>query len=448
MDKIRVGYVALSKTSFDIVLAQETYEQSIASVRALANVEPLIFDGVVATMDDAERASAFFEAQRPDLLIIQCATFHIGSLPQIITRHVTAPLVLWGVPEPPMNGEHLRANSLCAINMDASTFKKTGRKYTTLFGAPDDPETIKELSTICSATAVVKTLAASRIGLVGYHVPGFQDLAFDETALKRDFGLDILHIDIAEVLDRAENAPAADVRKTVAEMDASAKRENVDEAMLEKSARLYLALMEIAHNNNLAGLAVKCWPEFQNLFGIFVCSTLGKLNDAGLLCSCEGDVGGLMTMMMQAWLVKTPVFFADFIATDPEENTGIAWHCGSAPWTFAATSDDVKLRIYRGGVRGIAAEFPMRPGQVTMARLSFSPEGYRMLLETGTALETELIVRGNPMKIKFDHNVQRILNAILDNGVEHHFSIVYADLTRVLTRVCTLLNIPLINTAA
>jgi hypothetical protein len=145
MDKIRVGYVALSKTSFDIVLAQETYEQSIASVRALANVEPLIFDGVVATMDDAERASAFFEAQRPDLLIIQCATFHIGSLPQIITRHVTAPLVLWGVPEPPMNGEHLRANSLCAINMDASTFKKTGRKYTTLFGAPDDPETIKEV---------------------------------------------------------------------------------------------------------------------------------------------------------------------------------------------------------------------------------------------------------------------------------------------------------------
>ena len=99
-------------------------------------------------------------------------------------------------------------------------------------------------------------------------------------------------------------------------------------------------------------------------------------------------------------------FFCDLIVAEGEY--GVAWHCGAAPCKLCKPGFQPELRcsatVEGGGVKGVTNEFPLKPGRVTLARLGETRdgEGFRMLIATGTGLDTDLFVRGNPLKIKFD----------------------------------------------
>ena len=68
-----------------------------------------------------------------------------------------------------------------------------------------------------------------------------------------------------------------------------------------------------------------------------------------------------------------------------------------------------------------------------------------MFITTGEALPTKMILRGNPSIVKIDVFVERLLGAIVENGVEHHYAIVYGDHKDDLVEVCGLLNIKIIT---
>ena len=63
----------------------------------------------------------------------------------------------------------------------------------------------------------------------------------------------------------------------------------------------------------------------------------------------------------------------------------------------------------------------------------------------GEALPTKMILRGNPSIIKMDVSVERLLEVIIKNGVEHHYAIVYVIIKTDLVEVCELLNIKIIT---
>jgi len=42
-----------------------------------------------------------------------------------------------------------------------------------------------------------------------------------------------------------------------------------------------------------------CWNDVQESYGICACSTLGRLTAKGLLVSCEADVYGALSMLVQ-----------------------------------------------------------------------------------------------------------------------------------------------------
>ncbi len=43
-----------------------------------------------------------------------------------------------------------------------------------------------------------------------------------------------------------------------------------------------------------------------------------------------------------------------------------------------------------------------------------------MLVCTGDGLATDLFVRGNPLKIKFDAGCDAVRREVIENGWEHH----------------------------
>ena len=64
-----------------------------------------------------------------------------------------------------------------------------------------------------------------------------------------------------------------------------------------------------------------------------------------------------------------------------------------------------------------------------------------MLIATGEALDTDLFVRGNPVKIKFDAGCGKLRDVVINQGWEHHYALAYGDIVPELLDICRILNI-------
>jgi len=443
MDKLRVGYVCCARLSFDGDYARQLFDRSLQSLSRM-DVELIHGSGLTVTEQDAEALAERLIDQRADVILVQYATFALGTLIPIFADRLTAPIVLWGVPEPTLDGPKLRSNSFCGINMNAHTLMRLGRKYDYVFCGPD--EAPKALAPAFRVIRCLRRLRRVRLGLVGYRVPGFYTSTFDEMGLRRMLGVEVHHVTTAELFDVAR-AVAPDRRRQEAEaIRATATGCDVTDAELDQAGGLMLAFREIAAEHRLSGFAVKCWPEFAAHYGIMPCSTISRLNDQGLLTACEGDIYGTVTMRIANELSGRPAMFADFIAIDDERNEGLAWHCGSAATCLMAQGSTNRLGKHAtaegGGKRGVTVNFPVAgEGPVTMARLSVGPRGMRLFFVGGQSVPTRANLPGNCWAVRFDTPVRRVVDAVIGQGLEHHTAVVQADIRDDLRRMARWLDL-------
>ena len=381
-------------------------------------------------------------------MVIQSGTFALGSLIPILAQRLSVPFVLWGVPEPSLNGR-LRSNSLCSINMNAHTLMRLDRQYDYIFCDPE--EAAGELEELFRALNCIKRLRDIRVGLVGYRVPGFYTSTFDEMGLRRQLGVEVHHVTLAEVFDEARKVDPQSLKLEAEAIRGEAGGSEISEEELEKAASLFLGFKNIAEKHNLDAFAVKCWPDFTELFGIAVCSTIGRLNNTGIITSCEGDVYGVVTMLIAHYLSGKIPMFADFVAIDEERNTGVAWHCGAAPACLAADSSKIKLckhsTVEGGGKKGVTAEFTIREeGPITMAQLSVGRDDkLRAFFAGGEATKMNNILCGNPLNVRFDTPVRTLLENIIEEGLEHHYSMIHEDIRPELRKLAKWLNVPTVD---
>jgi L-fucose isomerase-like protein len=271
--------------------------------------------------------------------------------------------------------------------------------------------------------------------------------------LRRLLGVEVHHVTLAELFDEARRVTLDRRAATAEAIRRDACRCEVDQGELEQAAALLLAFQDIARRARLDALAVKCWPEFPGNYGIAVCSTISRLNDQGILTGCEGDVYGTVTMLIQRYLSGEMPMFADFIAIDEQQNTGLGWHCGAAPTCLAADAAKVRLckhpTVEGGNKKGVAMDFAVRgQGPVTMARLGTGPDGLRLFFAGGEAVPCTVTLQGNPFTVRFCTPVRRLLDTILATGMEHHYAMIHADLRPELRRLARWIGVETIDVDA
>ena len=296
----------------------------------------------------------------------------------------------------------------------------------------------------------MKALGRMRIGLIGGRVPGFFTSCVDEMMLRRTLGPEVKIITEHELFTVAQNLTADEVAKGLALIDGDLKTHPTDGPrgdQKEKSARLIAAVMKLKEKFFVDTFAMRCWPEviLNEFYGIAVCSTLGHLTNHGYLTACEGDVYGAVMMRIGQILSGDLPFFCDLIICEGDHGT--VWHCGAAPCALCKPGYQPELHcsatVEGGGVKGCTGEFPLKPGRVTLARLGETRDGtgFRMLVCTGTGLDTDLFVRGTPLDIRFDAGCEAVRREVMENGWEHHYALMYGDRTEELTALCRNLNI-------
>lgn len=63
----------------------------------------------------------------------------------------------------------------------------------------------------------------------------------------------------------------------------------------------------------------------------------------------------------------------------------------------------------------------------------------------GTAIDMDRYTRGIMANVKVERPVREVIEQIIEEGVPHHYSLVWADVAEELKQVCQLLQIPVIE---
>jgi L-fucose isomerase-like protein len=201
----------------------------------------------------------------------------------------------------------------------------------------------------------------------------------------------------------------------------------ISEQQLQKTAVLAAKLDAFVRRNALSALAIRCWPEFARDYGISPCAAMSLLQSEDLILACEGDIEGALSMIAQkAMGAKTPFLF-DFSQVDFAEDVALFWHCGVAPCNLWDGTCVRSLDTYFAGGKGVTADFVLKSGKLSVARIDSARGECRLFLQSCEAVPMEKLLKGTYMKVKFSRPVRDVLNLVLDNGIAHHISAVYGD---------------------
>src|SRR5690606_24494348 len=114
-------------------------------------------DAVIASAREAREAVYLLEQEAIDVLFILQAAFCGAEPLPVLVERLAVPIALWAVREP-FNGGRVVANSLCGVQLMASTLAHLGRRYRYFYGDPEEPETAAAVDAFLSAARVVRRL--------------------------------------------------------------------------------------------------------------------------------------------------------------------------------------------------------------------------------------------------------------------------------------------------
>jgi len=202
---------------------------------------------------------------------------------------------------------------------------------------------------------------------------------------------------------------------------------------IKESLIYYFALKNLTEHYGLEGIAIKCYPKLMGK----VCLPFSILSDEGIVCGCEGDVNNTVSMKILYELSGMPTHNTDLLYPDPSLNTILFSHCGSGAFSLAKNNSDIHLGPVRLSNTGVCSLFPARTGKVTLINLVGRKGSFRMSVITGDAVECGMEFPGNPLKIRFERNVDDINRMIAIEGIGHHWIGGYGDMAKELDCFCS-----------
>ncbi len=422
--KPKIGVVCLARRTFDVAEAERIYSGLRQDLAALDQADFICLPELLFEREDARRAAEILRREGIDGLVCVSGTFHLGSLVLELAHIVQAPLLLWGLKEPPYSGGKIRLNTVCGVNLDASNLYKAGlRNYCSCFGDSIDRDWLAALR----ASTVMKQ---ARIALIGSRAHSFYNLAYDELDTWRDLGVLVDCHSLHELWDWPVDDE--EIKHAENELKEHFATSAISAGQLQLTAQLAAKLRGFSAHHHLDALALRCWPEFAASYGIAPCGAMSLVQAGGVITACEGDVEGALSMLIhRAVGIETP-YLADLSQVDFDKGEALLWHCGVAPCNLRDGCSEVSLDSYHAGGKGVTADFVLQEGDISVLRLDSAGRDRRLFYREGKALPMEKELKGTYARARFQEPADEVLQAVIDNGIAHHLSVGYGKCRRAL----------------
>lgn len=423
------------------------YKRTIEEMRVLEeklSFELIVFEKPIQSEEDGRGARAFLEENKADFSFMFCPSLPSGRAILPLLR-INSYLGLWSIPEPTKSGV-LQLNSFCGLNMVGSIVANYYREYDIPFKwFYDYPSTEffqERFKVTLSAMRAIKLLRNSRIGQVGKLADGFENMYTDERVLEKRFGvyLQTRHT-VEDMVARAKSYEQGRVDTELKKIHSEGACK-VSSGEMDKVARLNLAFQDFVKENNYNALAIDCWTKFQEVYNVAVCNVLSRLNNTGIVASCEADIIATTTMLLFRGLNGKTPSLNDLVSLDEEDQSINLWHCGVAAGCWADSdgitwSEHFNIGHYDENHQwhgeGVVADLQFKPGPVTIAAMNDDFDN--LFIMTGDVMANKEAFYGssgwvNNLKMNNEEiSVKELINTISVNRISHHYTTAFGDLT-------------------
>ena len=462
-DSIAVGILPLCRPTFDVEYARERLEDVLRAVRSaqcsIVGSPQLLLDN-----DAAKSALDDLMAHGIDCLLVVQTTFTDAECIVSIAERWKREFAVWAVTEP-RSGGRLRLNSFCGLNLASHALGLRNVEFNWIHADAGQLEaclirnllqTIRPAKRgnlrVAAADAsgraaeTIQSVRGARIGCIGRHPPGFDTCSHDDDVLHAIAEVAVEQIELPALFDAAAGVSDDQVNSARSLAGSLAGGlDEVDQSSLDQSLRLKPALEGLIKAKGLDALAVRCWPEMFTEHGGAVCGPVSMLGEERIPCACEADVYGALSQLILQEVASAPVFLADVVDFDASDDSCVVWHCGQAPMSMRNPNFQARATLHSNRKLPLLFEFPLKPGPVTMMRISKACNEHKMVLAAGEMLERPPSFSGTSGVVRFEQPAEIVRAGIIENRLEHHFAIAYGDHRRLLEGAAAELGLPLLE---
>lgn len=400
-------------------------------------------------VDDATLRKAVSECKASgcETLIALQTTMSDGRLAPLLAQLWNGPIVLWATPEKP-EGDLVSSCSLVGTHLYASVFARMGVSFQVVSGGPEDDRLLNELDAAVRTTAAVGRLRQAKIGLAGYHAPGFINMHADPFAFGDALGAQLYHFGQQELLSAMEAIPENDLENDVEKtMQLGMPLVNVTEDELKVQSRYYLAIKRMIVDEHLEAFAVRCWPELPNLTGQWPYLAMVRLTDEGYAVTMEGDIDGAVGMLVLRLLGIEPGFLTDWLEHDDQHIT--VWHGGGTPASLAepvgAAHERTIARHFNSDKAAVVDGWIAADRPVTLMRMWSDGRGYRLMTREGVTVTPTRHLRGTVGRVRIESvNVHDLFDQLCHEGMPHHLIVVPGHHGAILSRFGRLMGMGIV----
>jgi L-fucose isomerase len=382
-------------------LTEPRHKRMVEYLQALT-LELSAFDEVARTRDEIDSQADQLRAAGVEALVAHVPCWTGPNLVVRGIQRLSLPTVLVSNKDP---GTHGTVGMLGA----GGALDQIGYPHLRIREGFDTSALADRILPFLRAASAVARLRGQTYGLFGGRSLGIDTGTIDPMQWRRQFGVDVEHIDQLEIVRRAEEVDNQATAEMVTWLEQNAASVDYDGLRLTPEhlgfqSRCYLATKQIIEELELDFVAVKCMPDLSTHYVPQCLSAAllpGPYDAQGekppVPMACEADSDGALTMQLLGLVSGgKPTLFGDLSYLREETSTIYMPNCGAQCTWYAGRSNEpaenlsnVQLRpSFRPG-GGATTYFVAAPGPVTLARLFRRAGEYVMAIIPGQTVEPD-----------------------------------------------------------
>ena len=407
-----------------------------------------VFTGMVDTLDSASAAGKMLKQQDVDAVLLVYGTYTADFITLTALDYVSEkPLLIFSTQphaDVDKNGDYegsLRNSAVIGIAQLTGTLRKMKRDYKIIVGHLHDERAYTKIAQYMSGQNAVKELRESNIGIIGHVFRGMYDIELSKTFFKSTFGVNIIQIQSSHLLDVWAEVTDEEAEKETKALLSRFKRKNVTELDVKRAMKLAIAMERLAKKFSLDAMCFldQHFVQRQVLTSARMGASL-LMERTGMSVNCEGDLGGLVTMMLMRSVSGRAALMGEWGEYDTATNSIFVIGHGIGTPDMAKSDEEILLtrtpEEWGFDGAGCNYELIMKPGKATIAHIMEGPEGYRLLVSKAESIDfPRLSFDELHAVLKVEKPVNEYLEEVFDFGVSHHCIVTLGDVSEELKNV-------------
>lgn len=448
MRNLRAGLVGFGEVN----TPRELIERKCNAFRGLLESQGLELVWTAPVSDDpagADVARAKAELARQDFdVLILCLAGWIPSHAVIAVadcfRH--KPMVLLGLTGWEEGGRFVTTADQAGTTALRKPMADLGYtfKYVATYRGQEPP--VEQVLSYCRAARAAALLRGARIGTMGYRDMKLYGTQHDGVSLRGRIGPEVEPFEMLEVAQAIEQLDPAAVAALTAEV--SRRWQFVKPAQpgtVEQTVKLYLALHQKVQERELQAVTLLDVDGVKKLLGFAPAGAFMLLHEQDDVCTVpENDILGAVTQLMIRYLTGQVGAYLEFYEFQSDGMLmGVPDYVPAEVVQGAVTVMPTAFGDFGEGLLNVSQ---VKPGRVTLARLTHTGDRYALHLATGeghTPRPWEEAGWAPPapqlpsLEITLDTPVEPFIQQVLSQ----HYFLSYGDNTEPLRDLCAILGV-------